>query len=233
VASLVAPCAFPLGGFGGLNAPPQVVNFDPTPNSVIGFATPLAFDVTDDTGMFRKIVVALAFDDLQRVEVVYSGTAFSPLYRAQSTMAPIANGFHFVLHRAGGWIAQPRITVFATDMSGLENEVSAPVLFYPNTAPVVSPLAPSVAAPITNEDYVTFEVTDDSGKTRRTLVYVDIAESGDWELAFDGDVFVGGYRTSLRNPISGGHKYYLQRAQGWQAVPPVHVIAIDEQGLEA
>jgi hypothetical protein len=95
-----------------------------TPDPSAGPIDPQAaigFTVTDASALFRDLLVLVAFAGTNLYEVVWDGSAFAPFYNAQSTIAPITNGFQFSLRRAGGWAGGPVITVHAIDVAGAEN----------------------------------------------------------------------------------------------------------------
>lgn len=103
--------------------PPEVGNLSPAPGTPITTTTPLAFDVTDDSGAFRRVLLAVAFTtgSLAGVtELVHDGDAFVGHYSVGCSRTPIAGGFRYTILRAGGWPASPTLRVFAFDRSGNE-----------------------------------------------------------------------------------------------------------------
>lgn len=103
--------------------PPEVGNVSPAPGTPITTTTPLVFEVTDDSGTFRRIILAVAFSagELAGVtEIAHDGDAFVGHYSTGCTRDPIAGGFRFTLLRAGGWPASPTLRVFAVDTAGNE-----------------------------------------------------------------------------------------------------------------
>ena len=100
------------------NDPPVVSNVAPAPGTAIGPHAPLSFNVTDDSGAFRRILVGVEIGTTR--ELAWDGSTFSAAY-AGSTCTAITNGWHLVLQRAAGWPAAPSVTPFAIDQRGLEN----------------------------------------------------------------------------------------------------------------
>jgi hypothetical protein len=79
----------------------------------------LQFDVTDDSGAFRRVIVCAVLDGV--TEVVHDGSTFLGNYAGGScSRAAISGGFRFVVLRDGGWPASPTIRVFAIDQQGNE-----------------------------------------------------------------------------------------------------------------
>jgi hypothetical protein len=81
----------------------------------------VSFDVTDDSGLFREILIAARFEGFPVQELVFNGSAFTPPYAAESSRVAIDGGFHFVVSRRDGWPAAPSITPYAIDQLGWEN----------------------------------------------------------------------------------------------------------------
>lgn len=112
-------------GYNVLGSPditsPTVANITPANGTNIDLNTIVAFDVTDDVG-FRRIVVRLKYPS-GPWEMVHDGDNFGPNYLgAGNVRTPIGHGFHYTLHRDGGWLvgANPRLTVYAIDTGGNE-----------------------------------------------------------------------------------------------------------------
>lgn len=97
---------------------PSISNVTPAPGQLTA-TTPLGFDVTDDSGLFRRVIVLILYSG-KPAEVAYDGDAFLPYYVAGSSVASIEGGLHFSVKRAGGWPAAPRLKVIAIDRSGNE-----------------------------------------------------------------------------------------------------------------
>jgi hypothetical protein len=187
----------------------------------------LGFNVTDDSGALKRIIVELIGEELS--EIIYDGVSFSSLYLAGSSKSAIANGFNFSIRRTGGWQEDPYLGVFAIDEGGLENNNGVRVLRDPNTAPVVGSYFPTVGSDIGKTDTLSLSVTDDSGVFRRLLVYVE--QIGAKEVVHDGLEFRPPYLDSTKLPITGGHRFSIRRAGGWVTSPTVVVVPIDQQGL--
>lgn len=112
---------FMLGSGDPAPTPPVVANISPAPGTTLQPGDLISFDVTDDSGAFRRILVAAAFGALPTRELVHDGDTFAPLYAAGSSRTAVEGGFRFVLRRAGGWPAAPTLTPFAIDTRGAEN----------------------------------------------------------------------------------------------------------------
>jgi hypothetical protein len=101
-------------------APPVVGNFDPAPGTAIARTGSVTFDVTDDSGDFRRIFVVAYFPATGVAEVVHDGDGFRGFYAAKSSRTMIAGGFRYTLLRSGGWPGAPTIQTFAIDHAGNE-----------------------------------------------------------------------------------------------------------------
>jgi hypothetical protein len=99
---------------------PVVSNFSPASGSTITKATKVSFDVTDDTGVFRRVMVVASFAGISVAELVHDGQTFRGPYTNGSTRTPIDLGYHYVLGRIGGWPGSPTIEVYAIDTLGNE-----------------------------------------------------------------------------------------------------------------
>ena len=101
---------------------PVVSGVSPAPGTTITASTPLQFDVTDNTGAFRRIFVSVRFERTGVEEVAFDGDTFRGFYAAVSSRTMIAGGFHFSVRRSDGWQDSPVLKVVAIDPSG--NEVA-------------------------------------------------------------------------------------------------------------
>lgn len=99
---------------------PSVGNFTPVSGSAISRTTSITFDVTDDSGQFRRIFVVASFAATGACEVIHDGDGFRGFYAASSSRKLIAHGFRYTVARTGGWPAAPAIQAFAMDASGNE-----------------------------------------------------------------------------------------------------------------
>ena len=102
--------------------PPVVGNFVPELGSNLPAAQPIRFDVTDDSGDFRRIIVHARFADGLE-EVIHNGDSFRGLYGGgNSGRSLITGGFQYNVFRAGGWPqgGPVAINVFAIDVAGNE-----------------------------------------------------------------------------------------------------------------
>ncbi len=112
---------------------PIISNVSPANGSTIISTTPVSFDVTDDSGLFTRIIVTDGFEltDLSLpasyeniLEVIHNGEGFGPLYQGVTNVrTSILNGYHYVILRDGGWIpgVSPVLTPYAIDQTGSEN----------------------------------------------------------------------------------------------------------------
>lgn len=99
---------------------PVISNFSPAPGTPISSTQVISFDVTDNIGLFTRIIIIARFGTTQ--EVVHDGSSFSFLYsNASCTVAPITNGFHYTVLRTGGWPSTMIFEPFAIDTDGNEN----------------------------------------------------------------------------------------------------------------
>ncbi len=99
---------------------PAVGNFSPAPGTPIARTGPISFEVTDDSGDFRRIFIVAFFPISGATEVVHDGDSFRGVYAASSSRTMIAGGFRYSLLRSGGWPAAPTIQTFAIDRAGNE-----------------------------------------------------------------------------------------------------------------
>lgn len=105
------------------STPPAIGNFSPAPGSVIAGTTTVVFDVTDDGGSFRRVIVTALFPRTGIEEVVHDGDGFRGLYSVVSSRVIIAGGFRYNVTRSGGWPSSPEFKVFAIDPAGNEGLV--------------------------------------------------------------------------------------------------------------
>lgn len=100
---------------GGVAVEPQIANFAPGGGIPISRLTPIAFDVTDDTGDLVIVFVTARMPD-GTCETIWDGEAFTPRYAATSACTASTCGLRFTVRRAGGWTQTPvRIDVVAVD----------------------------------------------------------------------------------------------------------------------
>lgn len=99
--------------------PPTTSNVQPPPGTPISPTTPVSVDVTDDSGAFRRVLVAVELDGL--TEVAWDGDTWLGHYAGGGSVRdPIAGGFRFTVLRDGGWPSSPTLRVFAFDLGGNE-----------------------------------------------------------------------------------------------------------------
>jgi hypothetical protein len=99
---------------------PVVGNFNPAPGTPVARTGPISFEVTDDSGDFRRIFVVAYFPATGVTEVVHDGDGFRGHYAAGSSRTMIAGGFRYTLLRTSGWPGAPTIQTFAIDRAGNE-----------------------------------------------------------------------------------------------------------------
>ena len=109
----------PLPGGPGQSSPPVVSNLEPPAGSLVRPDTPISFDITDADG-FSLIIPMMSLNDFTTPEPVTNNLSnFEPLYQlGGSTRTPIADGYHYVIRRKGGWTATPRLIIWAVDING-------------------------------------------------------------------------------------------------------------------
>lgn len=100
--------------------PPVVANVSPAPGTPLDPMQPVTFDVTDDTGLFRRILVTVRYAATGQTEVVHDGDGFLGFYQLACTRDPITDGYHYSVLRDGGWPSSPTMRVFAFDRGGNE-----------------------------------------------------------------------------------------------------------------
>lgn len=100
--------------------PPAVTDFDPAPGQTITKNEPLAFTISDASGIPR-VFVSVRYPETGLEEVAYDGLAFAPFYDT-STRQPLAGpepSFRFTLRRGGGgWPSSPLVKVDGVDGNG-------------------------------------------------------------------------------------------------------------------
>jgi hypothetical protein len=98
---------------------PVVNNFSPDNGSEISAADPIFFDVTDDSGLFRRVLVAI--EQGGTTELIHDGERFLEPYLSLSERTNIANGFRYRVRRSGGWEDTVNVSVFPFDLAGNES----------------------------------------------------------------------------------------------------------------
>lgn len=96
---------------------PVVSNFSPPNGTVIERADPIFFDVTDNTGLFRRVIILV--QQAARWEAAFDGDVFLAPYLS-SARINIAGGFRFTLRRDEEWTGPVTVQVHAIDRSGNE-----------------------------------------------------------------------------------------------------------------
>lgn len=104
--------------------PPAITNVVPPDGTSLRFSQSVSLDITDNSGEFRRIILAVSFPGLGIYEIVHDGDVFGPNYNdtALNSRVAIDSGFHYVLLRRGGWPASPSLRTFAIDEGGNEAE---------------------------------------------------------------------------------------------------------------
>lgn len=99
---------------------PVISNWSPALGTVIGEMQPISFDVADDSGELRRVIVHAVFAD-GVAEVVHDGSEWRGYYRTDSNQRVlITKGYRYTVLRHGGWPSSPTFNVFAIDSSGNE-----------------------------------------------------------------------------------------------------------------
>jgi hypothetical protein len=95
---------------------PVVDNYSPAVGSTVNEADPIFFDVTDNSGEFASIVIAIKQGPA--TELVHDGSDFVPPYLDLSSRDNIADGFRYRIRRTDGWIDTVVQSAFVVDASG-------------------------------------------------------------------------------------------------------------------
>ena len=99
---------------------PTIENITPPPGTQIEPTQAISFDVTDESGSFRRVLLTATLAKSGVEEVVFDGAEFRGLYAGASSRSSISGGYRFVLLRGGGWPSSPTIRAFAIDRGGNE-----------------------------------------------------------------------------------------------------------------
>ncbi len=106
---------------GGGTNPPIVSNVVPAVGTTLQPGTSVSFDVTDSDSAIRKVAIWVGYPNISDREMVFDGVAFMPHFSG-SLRTSIANGFHYILRRGGGWLdIGISINVLAIDVTGNED----------------------------------------------------------------------------------------------------------------
>jgi hypothetical protein len=110
---------------GTLRKPPAIGPGNPLVTTVspavgpaeLALGTPVTFHVTDATAPLSSLVLWMYFAALGRYELVYDQVdlGFVAPYAANSSVSTITNGYSFSIARSGGWPADPKLYVRASD----------------------------------------------------------------------------------------------------------------------
>jgi hypothetical protein len=98
---------------------PVISNVSPTAGTQVTSTEAIEFDITDDKGTFRRVIIIASFAGHSGKEVVYDGN-FTDQYVDGSTVAAITNGYHFSLVRSPAWPGAITIVPYAFDTEGQE-----------------------------------------------------------------------------------------------------------------
>jgi hypothetical protein len=88
--------------YGSAEAETIVSDWSPFIGSVIRRADAVNFSVTNDAYPLLDVNVAMVFSSGE-IETVWAGGRFAETYRRGSARVPLANGFHYIVRRTGGW----------------------------------------------------------------------------------------------------------------------------------
>ncbi len=100
--------------------PPVIANVTPAEGTPLDAMQPVSFDITDDTGLFRRILVTVRYAATGQTEVVHDGDSFLGFYQLACSRNPITDGYHYSILRDGGWPSSPTLRVFGFDRGGNE-----------------------------------------------------------------------------------------------------------------
>jgi len=101
-------------------ATPTVSILSPVPETAITSTTPIVFDVLDDSGTFRRVLVAIYEPTLGVTRLVHDGDSFLGGFALWSSRSMIAGGFRYTVISDSGWTSSPTLRVFAIDRAGRE-----------------------------------------------------------------------------------------------------------------
>jgi len=97
---------------------PEISNFSPAVGEEISASDTISFDVTDDEGLFERILIAVSFPD-GTFEVAHDGDNPRGNYTSlPNARVSITNGFRYTLRRAGNWPSTPTFEYFVIDDAG-------------------------------------------------------------------------------------------------------------------
>lgn len=96
---------------------PTIANFSPAVGTPLNSTQPVTFDVTDETGLVRALVLVTLGSE---TFLVHDGDIFRPGFSNYSTRTAIAGGFRYTVRPNGGWTKPPTFEVHAVDTSGNE-----------------------------------------------------------------------------------------------------------------
>lgn len=99
---------------------PVVLNYSPAPGSTISTGDSIAFDVTDNSGSFTRIMVVAWYRATGVQEVIHDGDGFTGYFNSTSSRVIISGGYRYTVARFGGWEHSPTIRVFPIDAAGNE-----------------------------------------------------------------------------------------------------------------
>lgn len=111
------------GGGGGDVTAPVLSNFNPPFGNSIGENEPITFDLTDNSGQMRLIILHGSYDGVVGHEVIHDGEGFGQrnYSNGSNVRTPISGGFRYTILRDGGWPGTFTLYPFAVDTSGNEN----------------------------------------------------------------------------------------------------------------
>jgi len=88
---------------------------------------------------------------------------------------------------------------------------------------IITNLQPPAGEPIASDTVLSFDVIDPVIAELRVFVWVVFRETGQVELANDGDNFQPLYSFSQITTIPGGRRYAIRRVGGWPSTPELRV----------
>ena len=100
--------------------PPQVTNLSPAIGTVLLPTDSISFDVTDNLGLFTRIIIVAWFRSTGIQEVIHDGDGFTGYYTSTSSRVLISGGYRYIVNRFSGWVSAPTIRIFSIDNDGNE-----------------------------------------------------------------------------------------------------------------
>lgn len=98
-------------------------------------------------------------------------------------------------------------------------------------APVVSNVSPASGAELSENDSISFDVTDNSGVLHAVSIYVRFPSTEIWEVVYYSGGFTPRYqKDSSRTAIANGYTFVISRWSGWPYAPQIIIDPVDGSG---